>query len=381
MATAPVGGRLADMHALSALRLDNNNPRFGGERFTLDAQQQILDHIVTTFGVGDVLSSLAVNGYFRAEPLVGRRQQDGSVVIAEGNRRLAACLILSRDARASNQSRLGDAARSTWEDHGQPSIDPVPVITFESSEDPRELLSYLGVRHISASAPWDSYAKAVWVSRVVEASELTVAEVSQMVGDQHRTVARLLEGYYVASQAEAVGQFHPADSQKSGRGSVTAYPFSWVYTILGYATTRSFLGLTDEPPRPNPIPADRLSNLGIVFRAMFGSRAAGRSSAVSDSRELGDLASLFGYPERIAMLERGLSVSQIVQATRPLDERLRLGLAEVRLLQQEIITGLTEEDVPSVVAATHIEGAALNRRLGAEIETRLRNIVVPPSDA
>jgi len=369
------------MHPLSALRLDSNNPRFGGQRFTLGAQQEILDHIVTTFGVGDVLSSLAVNGYFRAEPLVGRRQDDGSIVIAEGNRRLAACLILSRDERAGHQLRLGDAARATWEAHDRPSIDPVPVITFEANEDPRELLSYLGVRHISASAPWDSYAKAVWVSRVVATSALTVAEVSQMVGDQHRTVARLLEGYYVVQQAEESGQFHPADSQKSGRGSVTAYPFSWVYTILGYATTRSFLGLTDEAPGPSPVPAARRGSLGVVFRAMFGSRAAGRSSAVSDSRELGDLASLFAYPERVAMLERGLSVAQIVQATRPLDDRLRLGLAEVRVLQQEILTGLTEEDVSDAIAASHIEGAAVNRRLGAEIETRLRNIVVPPSHA
>lgn len=212
---------------LTQLDLDARNPRFGGIKSGEVSQKAILDHIVQNFSVSDVLSSLSVNGYFRAEPLVGRRiSGTDRYTIVEGNRRLAACLLLSRDPRASGHDAFSDAARSAWYDHGKPSIDPVPVICFEDGHNQKELLSYLGVRHISASSPWDSYAKAAWVSEVVSNSSLTVAEVAEMVGDKHKTVSRLLEGYYFTKQAEKVGEFRPIDSVRSGRGSVTSYPFS-----------------------------------------------------------------------------------------------------------------------------------------------------------
>ncbi len=54
-----------------------------------------------------------------------------------------------------------------------------------------------------------------------------------MIGDQHRTIRRLLEGCYFIRQTIEAGEFRPQDSQRRGRGSVTDYPFSWVYTVLG----------------------------------------------------------------------------------------------------------------------------------------------------
>jgi hypothetical protein len=64
-----------------------------------------------------------------------------------------------------------------------------------------------------------------------------------MIGDQHRTIRRLLEGYYFSRQTIEAGEFRPQDSQRRGRGSVTEYPFSWVYTMLGYSAARDYLGL------------------------------------------------------------------------------------------------------------------------------------------
>lgn len=380
-ASQGVGDRIADLRRLSSLELDAENPRFGGSGGRTASQREVLDHIVKNYGVQDVLSSLAVNGYFKAEPLVGRAiQGSDKVVIVEGNRRLAACLMLADDDRASNQLKASDAARKLWAERGLPAIDPVPVIVFQPDEKKRELLSYLGVRHISASAPWDSYAKAAWVARVVEASELSVSDVAQMVGDQHRTVARLLEGYYFIKQVETAGVFKPTDSVRSGRGSVTEYPFSWVYTILGYAAARQFLGLNDEGPKPDPVPAAHVGGAGLICQAMFGNRSKGISAAVSDSRDLGDLASVLASPEKVALLEQGMTVEAIVHNSRPLEERLRRGLAEVRAIQQQISSGLAEQPVTIDVAAAHLEGATINRRTALAIENTLRSTVTTPDD-
>ena len=99
------------------LLLDAANPRFG----TQDpgrSQTELLDHIVQQFGVDDVLSSLVVNGYFEAEPVVCRRQADSSTcVVMEGNRRLAACLILLEDQRARHQERRKAQFKPRWHDH------------------------------------------------------------------------------------------------------------------------------------------------------------------------------------------------------------------------------------------------------------------------
>jgi len=364
------------MIPLSDLELDARNPRFGGLGTNDASQRDILNRIVTVFGVGDVLSSLAVNGFFQAEPLVGRARADGKVTIMEGNRRLAACLVLAGESRAVDQVGIGEQARSTWISHGARQIDPIPVIVFGEHEQSRELLSYLGVRHISASSPWDSYAKAAWVAEVVRQSSLSITEVAQMVGDKNQTVSRLLEGFYFIRQVEEAGRFRPSDSVRAGRGSVTAYPFSWVYTILGYLTTRVFLGLPDGPPVPNPVPANKLDNAGLLCRAMFGDRSHGRNSAVTDSRQLGDLASVFASEEKVALLEQGHSVASIVRMTRPIDEQLRSGFADIRRIQAELLQGLTEHPLLEDQAIAHQGSAQAVRRTAQSIEGQIKSMAM-----
>ena len=62
---------------LADLLLDADNPRFG-QQDAGGSQAELLDHLVQKFGVDDVLSSLSVNGYFEAEPMVCRRCRSSS---------------------------------------------------------------------------------------------------------------------------------------------------------------------------------------------------------------------------------------------------------------------------------------------------------------
>src|SRR5436189_214773 len=74
---------------LSQLHLDGGNARLGAQAGKFKSEVEILDTIVNVFGIDDVLSSLAVNGYFEAEPMVGVRiDETDQIRIAEGNRRL-----------------------------------------------------------------------------------------------------------------------------------------------------------------------------------------------------------------------------------------------------------------------------------------------------
>jgi hypothetical protein len=366
----PLGGERIDA-PLESLLLDGDNPRFGDGAGKKE-QADVLDHIVQTFGVVDVISSLAVNGYFQAEPLVCREGMDGTYIVSEGNRRLAACLILIGDPRAARQASLAKQYQNIWEAHGRPKVDPAPAIIFRGAEANKSLLSYLGVRHIASAKAWDSYAKAAWVSRIVKDIGMPVRDVSLMIGDQYQTISRMLQGYNVVKQLEATGNFRPEDSQRKGRGSVTDYPFSWVYTLLGYSAPRNYLGISDDEAAVEPIPHANLSRGGVVMRAMFGDKSLGRSGAISDSRELGQLASVFADPEKVSMIEEGKSVAEIEKLTQPVGDLLRQNLAAVRGLQADMTTRLAEVPLSADEAAPLVSMATKNRSSATEIERKLR---------
>ena len=366
-------GRHRIVHmSLDNLLLDEKNPRFGLQERSA-SQGQILDHIVEKFGVDDVLSSLAVNGYFEAEPLVCRKIQGSeNVTVVEGNRRLAACLIITRNERASNQARRSEEFSRLWVEHEQQQIDPVPAIIFDTNEQEREILSYLGVRHIASAQPWDSYAKAAWVAQVVEINELDIRHISQMIGDRHRTVNRMLEGYYLVKQLTETGYFNQQDSIRRGRGSVTDYPFSWVYTILGYTTIRNFLELTDTEAQRDPIDEENLSKAALLLRSMFGDKSRGRNAAIGDSRQIGSLASAFASKEKVQLLEQGKTLSEIDILTQPIEKRLSEGLGLIRDTLHDLIARLSEQDIQQEIASELVPASSRNRKLSAELDKRIK---------
>jgi len=361
--------------ALSELNLDARNPRFGGLGKLNPTQAEVLDHIVESFGVDDLLSSLSINGYFDAEPLVARLD-DGVLVVAEGNRRLAACLMLSGDERALRQQDKARPYIEAWRANGEPSVSEPPVIVFSGGEEQKGLLSYLGVRHISAAKSWDSYAKAAWVADVVETHGLSVSEIAKMIGDQHRTIDRLLQGYYVVRQLEQTGKFIPANSQKGGRGSVTSYPFSWVYTVLGYTATREYLDIADMQTTPNPIKPAELEKGSVLMTAMFGDRSKGRSSAVNDSRQLGRLAGMFADPETLAMLEQGKTVDEIEAATQNIEDKLRQGVHTVREILRDLVARLDETPVEVDIALAMIGPSEKATSVSMALLRKLKQIAI-----
>lgn len=360
---------------LDNLLLDEDNPRFGGLAGKATDQADILDHIVLTFGLDDVLSSLAVNGYFDAEPMVCREGKDGKYVVLEGNRRLSACLILTGDARASRQPAKSKQYQAIWSAHGSRSVNPVPCIVFGAHEQ-QALLSYLGVRHIASAQAWDSYAKAAWVASIVEKSGLPLTDVALMIGDQHRTIARLLEGYYLVQQLIVERAFIPENSNRSGRGSVSAYPFSWVYTILGYQAVRRFLELGDGERTYPPLKPEAVPRAALVVNSMFGDKSRGKDAAIGDSREIGALAAAFSSPEKIAMLENGKSLAEIERQTQPIDERLRRGLADVRDIQADISAAISEGGVSAEVALSVGRLAKVNKSASSMIDRQLTSIAL-----
>ena len=370
-----VAGGIRAEKRISELLLDDSNPRFGELEHDVE-QSQLLDLIVEKFGIEDIVSSLAMNGFFAAEPLVCLRDSNDQLIVKEGNRRLCACIVLSGDQRAVRQGNLTKRVQKTWENNGSPDIEPIPVLIFDEDDPAAEtMLSYLGVRHIAAAQPWDSYAKASWVAKIIDKTDMPVSKISEMIGDQHSTVVRLLEGYRFIKQLVAKGYFRPEDSQRKGRGSVSEYPFSWVYTILGYKATRDYCGLREKiSERPNPVPEAKLDNATTVVYLMFGNRSSGRSAAVVDSRQLSNLAKAFADPNKVTLLKHGHDLATVMDITKPIEVKLEENLGQVRSILSDLVTTVSESPPSIEIAKQHIDISNKVKSLSADLARRLKEI-------
>ena len=376
--------RPVELFYLEELQFDLRNPRYGAGAANIHTEREGLDHIVSMFGVNDVLSSIAVNGFFDSEPLVGiRLAGERRVKILEGNRRLAACLILSGDERAASQSRLHEQFSATHAAHGRKRISPIPVIVYEGRNALKDVLPYIGVRHIVGFLEWDSYAKAAWVDDVLRDHELTLDEVQQMVGDKNATIPRMLAGYRFVNQLVRSGHFRPDQSQRKGRGSNPDYPFSWIYTALDNPPVKEFVGFQepDGVPALEPIPQNKLEDAGLLLTFMFGDKNRGIAAVVEDSRELGDLAKAIRDPVLRNRLKEGKKLRIVIEEARPSVERLQEGFQRVadqlRDLSGLIVPGTLESDA----ALGLVEPARLVLNLSKKVLADLRTIAAGGDEA
>jgi hypothetical protein len=369
--------RPIELFDLDELEFDLRNPRYGAGAAKITTEREALDHIVSTFGVSDVLSSISVNGFFDSEPLVGIRLPGrNKVQVVEGNRRLAACLILANDERAKSQTRLHEQFAAMRAEHASKRISPVPVIVYEGKDALKEVLPYIGVRHIVGFLEWDSYAKAAWVDGVLGEHQLTLREVQEMVGDKNDTIPRMLGGFRFVNQLVRSGHFRSDQSQRKGRGSNPDYPFSWIYTALDNLPVKEFVGFQEEDgvPAPEPVPQEKLEDAGLLLTFMFGDKNRGIAAVVEDSRELGDLAKALKDPQLRNRLKEGKKLRIVIEEARPSVDRLHDGFQRIadqlRDMSGLIVPGALESDA----ALGLVEPARLVANLSKKVLTDLRAI-------
>lgn len=354
-ARAPVKKLLKDLH------FDDKNPRFGPDDGSLNTETKILNRIADVHGVNDLLSSLAVNGFSDAEPLIGLRRKDGNVIIKEGNRRLAACMILSGDPRSKGQEKRAQRFHAIRRRHGNKSVDPVPVILFDSNEM-HLILPYLGVKHIVGAEEWSAWAKAAWADELLTQHDIDLSTALEMVGDEQGQIPRSLASYYFVQQLIDEGRFDPKDSVKRGGGG-SDFPFSLIYNGLGYTNIRSWVGLpsSTEPVR-DPIPQDKLGEAADFMDFVCGSRSRNFDPVVKDNRQFARLNEIAANKASVTAVKQGrMTLEQAAKRLEPVSDQLLEGLLEVRHSLEEMIA----------VAS----GGQMTREESEEVEPEARGVV------
>ena len=177
---------------------------------------------------------------------------------------------------------------------------------------------------------------------------LSLADISLMTGDKNSNIKTILAGYYFMAQLEENKLFSGENTLRKGRGSNVDYPFSWVYTLLGYTLVKDFLSLVvldGDSISKSPIPRESLEKAKFLVDAMFGNTAEGKDSLLKDSRELGTLAVAVSTPQKYFLLKNGKKLEEVERITAPLKDRIdavmfqcieSINEVNIRFMQQDV---------------------------------------------
>lgn len=155
--------QLTDPLQIDSLDLDPQNPRLP-EEVQGGSQSQILRYLYENDVLEELIDSYLANGYFDSEPLIVLPESAGRRTVVEGNRRLAALMIVHQLPPAIE----ADIELDVEPEPTQAQLDRLWRVPGVEAANHEDVAAYLGFRHISGLKRWDPESKARWLWRQVE---------------------------------------------------------------------------------------------------------------------------------------------------------------------------------------------------------------------
>lgn len=293
------------------LDLDPDNPRLPDDLHRA-TQPAILKHMQEHYDLLRLANSIAQNGFYPSEPLIAVQSAE-RLLIVEGNRRLAALRTLGSVPE-------GIQHKARWDELSTSDRIPtsVPVLVAKERGD---VAAIIGYRHIAGIEPWDPWAKARFIGRLVDDQGKTYEEVSEIVSESVGDVTAAYRNYRIIVEANK-------------RGLETAKAES-EYGVFSRAMTSSplkkFVGIgpgVSVKPKKNVLPRDKKKELGELFDWMFGD-----NPVIKESRDITKLGKVVDSKEGLQVLRKTGDLEEAEIASGGRLERLlkRLSGAAVQL--------------------------------------------------
>jgi len=322
---------------IDRLHLDPENPRLP-EEAQGKLEEELLKHLSDHFDLEEIADPMGKNGYFDEEPLVvipqkiparslpqrGQRESPDFLkfindkgtqfTVVEGNRRLATAMIL-RDESLRRKLKL-----RSWPEISEAVREDLRVLPAIVYPVRKEVLPYLGVRHITGNKKWNSYAKARYIADMVREGH-SIDEIERQVGDRAQSIRKSAIGYYMLHEAKEELDLN-IDKAKED--------FSLILLAIGQRNIKFFLGWTKTVPNSkqlkslkleeiafkSPVPEDHLKNLGDLLSWLYGEGTKVRP-VINESRDITNyLSSVVGSRSAVAIVSSRLrSIQSFVSCT------------------------------------------------------------------
>ena len=290
------------------LEFDKDNPRLPHSVVNSDDEADVIDWMLKDASIIELMGSIGEKGFFAGEPLLGVKDSKnaGKYTVVEGNRRLTAVKLLHHPELAKRKiSSIKIVA-----DEAKIKPSKLPVMLFNAR---KEILDYLGFKHITSVKPWSALAKAKHLrdlQKEFEGSNVTMAEqyklLAKAIGSRSDFVRELLIGLDVYDKIADKGFF---DINGLNEESID---FGVYYNAFKYANIFQFLGIDKN----NNTPTEDLdiSRLEEMTRWVSEKDSQGRTR-LGESRNLSKLNAVVKVPEALALFREGRTLDDALLYT------------------------------------------------------------------
>lgn len=280
--------------SLDQLRLDPTNPRLGRNETSRKLDQDEVLRLMRGWSLDVLATSFLESGFWVHEALIVIEEKLGrknELVVIEGNRRLAALLMLRRAFDGQEDSKRWMDVISNC-DRPDALFASIPYITVSSRD---ELNSFLGFRHVTGIKEWRPAEKAEYIAKLIEQDGMTYEEVMRKIGSTTPTVRQNYISYRLLLQIEDEEAIHTKKVEDK---------FSVLYLSLRTVGTQKFLNIDikAEPTKAKqPVPKSKLQNLANFALWLFGDENT--NPIVAESRRVDDFGKILESKKAIEYLE------------------------------------------------------------------------------
>ena len=289
---------------LDRICLDEQNPRL--PTTAVRSQNEMTLYIARNTSITELMTAIAENGYFPGEPVVVVPRPPRSYTVVEGNRRVTALRLLRDPSLYPRNTRVRQISESITN-----PPDTIPCVIFQSR---REVVNYLGYRHISGVKQWEPLAKARYITQYFQQQTDTNAdpasryrEVARGIGSQSPYIKRQLDGYAVYQHIEDCG-FYGIESLNEETIS-----FSLLSTALGYEAILGFVSSTQHPcTRPDLLKVEPIRDLADWMYK----RNKNGETVLGESRNIKRLAVIVTSEQSLSLLRKQRSIQKAFAVTK-----------------------------------------------------------------
>lgn len=316
------------------LFFDERNPRLVEMEKTTN-QTKILNTLWRTEDVKVIVMSILANNFFPNEALY-IIEENGRKVVVEGNRRLAAVKAILNPSlvEKGGMDKYIPSITNKLRNSLQAGI---PVIEMASRE---ETWRYIGFKHVSGAAKWDSYAKAHYIAQVHNEYHVPLEQIAEQIGDSNQLTMKLYQGLMVLRQADSQTEFKIEDVYNN-----RVY-FSHIYTAMGYDGVRDFLGITVETQdTSSPVSQDKLKHLEEFMIWVLGSRKSDLKPIIkSQNPDLRNLNQVLLSSEATETLRITGSLDEAFEASESPTSILYKSIVDANLKIQKALSKISSYD-------------------------------------
>lgn len=284
-----------DYEKLSSIFLDPYNPRLGRTKNDVEIPQSDLLEELQEWVLDELaLSFLENGGFWTHEPLIVVEEmlyERKSLVVVEGNRRLAALLSLKKAFEGEPLSRKWEQIVAEYK-FPSSLFESIPVVRCDSRDD---VAAYLGFRHVTGIKQWNTDEKAAYISKLV-GTGLSFLEVARKIGSKSPTVRKHYVAFSTLKQIEeSVETFVPELAERR---------FAVLYMSIDTVGAQQYLNINlDSDPNALrlPIPKSHINNLKNFARWLFGTKEL--EPLIKDTRQISKFSMILESHEALKYLE------------------------------------------------------------------------------